>query len=265
MTRALLITSVELRHRYAAAVVASRMELCGVVAEQKTALDTYLPTDDPRGVALVRQHFSQRAAVEESLLGNISGFPSDIPLLRVEHGSSNEPSVFEWAKRRNPDVILLFGSSIIKPPLLSFFDGRIINLHMGLSPYYRGSGTNFWPLVDGLPECVGATVHLATLKVDAGDILSQVRPEGLSGQDGSQEIGTKTVISGVKKLCAAAAAYLASEIVPVAQERGVGRLCRRKDFTPAAVLKMHDNFDRGMIPDYLRNREERDAKYPIVN
>ena len=50
------------------------------------------------------------------------------------------------------DVVLVFGTGILREALLSAFPGRLINIHLGLSPYYRGAGTNFWPLVNGEPE-----------------------------------------------------------------------------------------------------------------
>ena len=75
-----------------------------------------------------------------------------------------------------PDVVLVFGTGILREPLLSAFDGRIINIHLGLSPYYRGAGTNFWPLVNREPEYVGATIHYLDAGIDTGPIISHARP-----------------------------------------------------------------------------------------
>ena len=72
-------------------------------------------------------------------------------------------------------------------------------MHLGLSPYYRGSGTNFWPLVDRLPECVGVTIHLAIPSVDAGPILTQVRPD-IEPTDRAHEIGSRAIIAGLYAL-----------------------------------------------------------------
>ena len=98
---------------------------------------------------------------------------------------------------RPADFVLLFGSGVIKKPILKAYQDRVINLHLGLSPFYRGSRTNFWPLVDGKPECVGETIHLAVLKVDAGKILHQVRPHGLSFDDTVHDVGKKTIRSAL--------------------------------------------------------------------
>ena len=46
-----------------------------------------------------------------------------------------------------------------------------INIHAGLSPYYRGSDCNFWALYDDNPHLVGATIHLLSKGLDNGPIL----------------------------------------------------------------------------------------------
>jgi len=75
------------------------------------------------------------------------------------------------------DFFCVFGSSYIKEPLLSFLlEKRAINLHAGISPYYRGSACNFWALYDDNPHLVGATIHLLARKIDGGDILMHALP-----------------------------------------------------------------------------------------
>ena len=62
-------------------------------------------------------------------------------------------------KACTPDVVLVCGTGILREELINLFPGHIINIHLGLSPYYRGAGTNFWPLVNREPEYLGATIH----------------------------------------------------------------------------------------------------------
>jgi methionyl-tRNA formyltransferase len=155
----------------------------------------------------------------------------------------------------------LYGSSIIRERLLSLFEDKTINMHLGLSPYYRGSGTNFWPLVNGEPELVGVTIHLATLDVDAGEILKQVRPEIESG-DRNHDIGCRAIIAGTHAMIAAIEGYDAGAIPPQKQASG-GKLYRRKDFNIDAVRQMWSNLDEGMISSYIAEPERTD-RYPIV-
>jgi methionyl-tRNA formyltransferase len=43
-------------------------------------------------------------------------------------------------------------------------------MHTGISPYYRGAACAFWPIHEGEPEKVGATVHECTSAIDGGEI-----------------------------------------------------------------------------------------------
>jgi methionyl-tRNA formyltransferase len=157
---------------------------------------------------------------------------------------------------------VLLGSSIITEPLLVDFDMRTINIHLGLSPYYRGTATNFWPLVNGEPECVGATIHLATLSVDAGPIIRQRRPP-MEPEDGSHDIGCKALIEGTNAMRDAISDY-ASGTVDLVPQSGGGQLYKSSDFHPGAVEEMRRRFADGLIPEYLSHKAERDAAFPIV-
>jgi methionyl-tRNA formyltransferase len=134
-------------------------------------------------------------------------------------------------------------------------------MHLGLSPYYRGSGTNFWPLVNGEPELVGTTIHLATLDVDAGAILKQVRPVITEG-DRNHHIGCKAIIAGAEAMIEALSTYDQKQITPQPQASG-GKLYHRKDFNVEAVRKMWRNLDQGMVETYLADRGRVD-RYPII-
>ena len=48
---------------------------------------------------------------------------------------------------------------------------KAINIHAGISPYYRGTDCNFWALYDGNPHLVGSTIHLLSKGLDSGPIL----------------------------------------------------------------------------------------------
>lgn len=76
------------------------------------------------------------------------------------------------SKLLETDLQIVFGSSLIRGALLeNLVARRAVNIHMGLSPYYRGTACNFWALYDRNPHLVGGTVHLLSSKIDGGDIL----------------------------------------------------------------------------------------------
>ena len=66
----------------------------------------------------------------------------------------------------------MFGSSYIKGDLVNFLVlQKAINIHAGISPYYRGSDCNFWALYDNNLHLVGSTIHFLSKGLDSGPIL----------------------------------------------------------------------------------------------
>jgi folate-dependent phosphoribosylglycinamide formyltransferase PurN len=254
-----IITGDQLRHHYFVDRLNADFDLRGVVSEavfQPKVEGTSEEIQD------LRKHFQERENAERQYFsGHKTLAIGADKLLRVAKGEANSDQVYEWITERTPDYLVLYGSSIIRERLLKAFEGRVINMHLGLSPYYRGSGTNFWPLVNGEPELVGTTIHLATLDVDAGAILKQVRPEIVAG-DRNHDIGCKAIIAGAEAMIRALNAYDQKQITPQPQAPS-GKLYRRKDFNVEVVRDMWRNLDQGMVESYLADPTRVD-RYPIV-
>ena len=88
----------------------------------------------------------------------------------------NDPGVVALAKELQPDVICVFGTSLIRGELLEQGRLGILNLHGGLSPEYRGSDCTFWALYNGEPEKVGCTLHFIDAGIDTGNLIAHIRP-----------------------------------------------------------------------------------------
>src|SRR5689334_22991371 len=83
----------------------------------------------------------------------------DRPDLAIQVPTVNDPAVTALARQCAPDVIAVFGTSLIRGPLLGMGKFGIVNLHGGLSPHYRGADCTFWALYNGQPEQIGCTIH----------------------------------------------------------------------------------------------------------
>ncbi len=259
--RIVLLTGGERRHRHVARELHRSIGLAGVVNEEKANPVPAGPTP-PGDLDVLRHHLAEREETEAQLLGE-PDVPAGVPHLAVSHGEINGPDVLEWIRVAAPDLLVLYGTSLVRAPLLDTFDGRIINLHLGLSPYYRGTATNFWALVHREPECVGATLHLAAPRVDAGGILEQVRPACLRG-DRAHELGTRALMAAATVLPAVLERYAAGRLDPVPQDLSHGVVFRRRDFTADAVRRLWRQLETGMIDEFLASRDERLARRPIV-
>ena len=95
----------------------------------------------------------------------------------------NHPRVLELAEELKPDLICVFGTSLIRGALLSAGRLGMVNLHGGLSPEYRGADCSFWALYNGEPEKLGCTLHFIDAGIDTGGLIAHVRPPIHPGDD----------------------------------------------------------------------------------
>ena len=107
----------------------------------------------------------------------------DRPDLVSETPHIDDPRVVALAKELRPDLIAVFGTSLIKGPLLEMGRIGIVNLHGGLSPEYRGADCTFWALHNGEPDKVGCTIHFIDKGIDTGRLIAHVSPEVRPGDD----------------------------------------------------------------------------------
>ncbi len=257
--RAIVLTSSMRRHCFVANRLAERLDVAATWQERKSfAPMTYAETAADE--AVIARHFASRDAAEEAYFGAHESVRRRARA--VPPGGCNDPAEIQAMQAASPDVVLVFGTGLLKQPLIDAFPGRVLNIHLGLSPYYRGAGTNFWPLVNGEPEYCGATIHFLDAGVDSGPIITHVRPIITHG-DGPHDIGNRTIVAAADALADAALTLAAGGVRGVEQTAG-GRVYKRADFTAAAVTRLYANFSAGMIDDYLRQRTARDAALTLV-
>jgi phosphoribosylglycinamide formyltransferase 1 len=257
--RAIVLTSTMRRHQFVANTLASRLEVAAVFQEEK-AFQPLRYAHSPADEEVIQRHFAARDESEAEFFADHDRLRA--PSVHLPVGGCNDGTTVEAMQRLEPDVVLVFGTGLLHQSLIDAFPDRILNIHLGLSPYYRGAGTNFWPLVNREPEYCGATIHFLDAGVDSGPMIAHVRPDMLEG-DGPHEIGNKTIVSAASALADAAIALGEGGVRGVEQSGG-GRLYKRADFSAAAVKQLYANFVDGMIGEYLRNRAARDAGLSLV-
>ena len=208
-------------------------------------------------------HLAQREQSEKDFfLPFISLTPNLSSSMYIPFGEVNKQNIYNEMIQLNPDLIVAYGCSLIKKRLIKAFEGKFLNVHLGLSPYYRGTATNFWPLVNNEPEYVGATFMYIDEGIDTGEIIHQIRPTIIPG-DTPHQIGNRLIsemvlcyikiINNIKKL----------KRFPYPNGNIKSKLYFRKQFSPESVHQLYNNFKHGMIDDYLINKQQRDKNVPI--
>jgi methionyl-tRNA formyltransferase len=263
MTKAIVLTSTFPRHRFVVNRLTEALDVVGVWQEQKSfSPEQYAQTVEDEMV--IARHFRDRDASEERYFAadHQMRLGASSICRRIAPDGCNEVAQIETMRRLAPDVVLVFGTGILRRALIDAFDRRILNLHLGLSPYYRGAGTNFWPLVNREPEYVGATIHYLDDGIDTGPIAAHVRPD-IRPEDGPHDIGNRTIIAATAIFAEAALAHHRAGLVAVPQV-SAGRLYQRKHFSADAVRQLRRQFETGMIDEYLQNKAARDARLALV-
>ncbi|MEZ4668200.1 MAG: formyl transferase [Anaerolineae bacterium] len=106
------------------------------------------------------------------LLADYDVRPPDggIAVLEVESVNGAETSAL--LTELQPQVVVVTGTGIIAKRVLALAP-TFINIHVGITPRYRGVHGGFWAVYEGYPEWAGTTIHRVDPGVDTGAIIAQ--------------------------------------------------------------------------------------------
>lgn len=128
--------------------------------------------------AVMQEYFGHVIAAERNVFGEPRILKGNINHMAVRMGDLNLLSLESFGDALNSDIYVVFGASYIKGDLVDHLvANNAYNIHMGMSPYYRGHSTNFWALYDNRAQYVGATIHMLTKGLDSGPILFHALPK----------------------------------------------------------------------------------------
>jgi phosphoribosylglycinamide formyltransferase 1 len=251
--RIVILTSNGLRHKFLANSLSLHVDDTLIISECKP---TDSISDDSQVHTDIENHFLLRNETEKTFFPNNDYFISKT--LPIMYKEANFDYVYQVVKNFKPDLIIVFGSSIIRDPLLSLLSaGNFINLHLGISPYYLGSGTNFWPFVNNELEYLGSTILHLDSGIDTGDIICHVRPI-IDIDDNVHTIGCKIIQESVVSLIKILTLVKeGKKLNRIKQWNVKERYYKIKDFDNDALSKYNLNLKNNIIDNYLK----KDKKY----
>ncbi|PCI11974.1 MAG: formyl transferase [Flavobacteriaceae bacterium] len=85
----------------------------------------------------------------------------------------NDDEVIDYVKKCNADIIIVNGTRIIKKKIINGVHLPMVNIHVGITPKYRGVHGGYWALVKQDKEHCGVTAHLIDAGIDTGGVISQ--------------------------------------------------------------------------------------------
>jgi hypothetical protein len=265
MKKIIILTGNELRHTFFRKNIAA--------SDKIKVLNSYCEGDENSFLNRVKKednndlrekHLTARMRSEMDFFSAFIGSTEDNshPVF-IPKGKINEPEIFENIIAAAPDLIVAYGCSLIKEPLLIAFKGRFLNIHLGLSPYYRGAGTNYWPLVNNEPEYVGATFMHINAGVDTGEIIHQMRAKIVWG-DTPVQIGNR-LITEMSVVCRDIIINFGNLAkMPQLLQPPIAKYYKEKDYSEDSVAALYENFKNGLIERYLVQEALGCQRAPII-
>lgn len=258
--KVLLFSGTHPRHLYVHTAILAAFDVCGAVCMSREEMIPKPPASaSDRDKALFVRHFRDRLDAEKRYFGERDARRvfSGVPVHECGVSDINSSATAEFISSCAPDVVFIFGTTLIKEPVMSSLPQDRLNLHLGLSPWYRGAATLFWPFYNLQPQFAGSTLHQILPRADAGAIIHQSVPF-LERGDGIHDVACKTIMQST------------ADLIPILKERSQrgnfletpqrssGRLYLQKDFRPEHLRVIYELFNNDIVDAYLRGELQKE-------
>jgi folate-dependent phosphoribosylglycinamide formyltransferase PurN len=248
--RAVLLTGSHPRHAYMARSLAESGCLVGLVIERRESMVPDPAVNlGPATRSLFIKHFRSRAETEEEFFG-AAKLPETVTK-EVELEQLNHPETAEFINRLAPDLLLSYGIHKLTSATLEAVKCNFKwNIHGGLSPWYRGVVTHFWPSYCLEPQMTGMTVHELTQDIDGGGVIHQSAAQLVPG-DGLHQLACRAVMSLGGELAPLMVALGAERLKAPHKQGTTGRIWRSVDWQPAHLHVIYDYYQNRIVDRYL--------------
>lgn len=85
----------------------------------------------------------------------------------------NDVEILNIISKFKPDYIFVNGTRIISKKILDQIEIPVLNIHVGITPNYRGIHGGYWALYNNDSKNFGVTLHFVDAGVDTGTVILQ--------------------------------------------------------------------------------------------
>lgn len=192
-----IITGDHPRHKYFVDYVSKLdLEVIWIIQER----ENFLPSSpfkniDKKYSKLFKIHFDQRFETEHKFFkdsGNVASKNIN-KVIKIKSEDLKNDKLLNLIKNETIDILISYGCYKLDDKILYLVKKFCWNVHGGLSPWYRGAATHFWPTYMLEPQFTGMTLHETTQNIDWGDIIHQTSIN-LSKKDGVHDNACRAVV-----------------------------------------------------------------------
>lgn len=257
--KVVLMCGSHMRHLYVAEELFKADRLAALVIEEREEFVPQPPQElKQRDKDNFIWHFAERDRAEQTFFGNKDdGLFEGIPYIRIPKEELNSATVINFIKQADASMLITYGVHMVTEEVIACYPDRAFNIHGGLSPWYRGNTTLFWPFYFLKPNYAGMTIHRLTQKLDGGEILHHSVPE-LEYGDKMHEVACKAVQKVAKDLCEILQCIDDGAEIVCTPQKNAGKLFLSKDWTPQTLRVIYELFDDKIVDMYLSGELEKD-------
>lgn len=241
----LMLCGDHLRHRYFSYQLSKTNHICGVVVQRREppVPSEQLPTSGTDS-SLLKRHFEARQKAEKYYFADTQTIPAET--LNIEPQQWCAAETIEFLSSRNADIALVFGTALLPKQVRGALPKETLNLHLGISPEFKGAATLFWPFYFQKPGWAGATFHYLSDRADSGDIVHQVLPQ-LDITDGIHDVGAKTVLESIQGAQHILHILERTGKLQAVKQTGSGKTFKSNDFKPSHLRVIYELFNDDMV------------------
>lgn len=260
-----LITSNEVRHKFFRRILANskdiNLKLC--IVEDTTHKQSREIFKNTKASNRMKEYFHYRDAVENDFFSDFTDYVNGPKvIIKCKRGEfNNNRKILKKIETSKPDLIVSYGCALVKNYLIQKYGERFINVHLGLSPYYKGVGSNFWAYLENKPELIGSTIMMIDPGIDSGKIIHQIKPK-IYFRDNFHIISARlirdTAVSMIKIL------KKFNKLKKYNQRQFKKKTFYKKDFNDNAILRFDRINHQKIFKNYLNNKKNRDKKLKLI-
>jgi len=256
----ILITGSHPQHAYIARAIAATNYLSGLVIEEREEHLPIAPNHlNTQMKKMFNRHFLNRQVAGDKHFGACI-FP-DVPILKVSRNRLNDEGTWSFLKKHEPTLLLSYGCHMLSDKTLGKVSGEIWNIHGGLSPWYRGAITHFWPSYMLEPQMTGMTIHQLTQQLDAGDVVHQCCADLVRG-DGIHDLAARAVLKLAIELPEVVRILIETGSINKKAHKTAGKLWLSQDWRPEHLYLIYELYKDRIVDSYLN--EDLKQKEPNI-
>jgi folate-dependent phosphoribosylglycinamide formyltransferase PurN len=172
----------------------------------------------------------------------------------IEAHNVNSDAFAERLAALAPDIMIVNGAPLLERRIYAVPRLGTLNVHFGLSPWYRGSFAQFWAVYHGDLDHLGATLHFIDDGVDTGPVVGYAFPER-GPRDSEATIMARSAIGITEVIEKALERAASGGALPGAR----GPWHTMSEVSPDALGSLEKNSDGSAAPE--RNYKKRQRRF----